>query len=75
MPKTYVTVDCEAGYGSEVRPVKIYWPDGKSWEVTRTMFICESPDGEYEGIRYTVVIGSAHRYLFKDGDRWYVMSP
>ncbi len=75
MPKTYVTVDCEAGYGAEVRPIKIYWPDGKSWDIRRTLIACESAAGEYEGIRYTVVIGSAQKYLYKDGDRWYVMSP
>lgn len=75
MPKVYVTVDFENGLGSAVRPKKIYWPDGKSWEITRVLFASDAPVGEYEGIRYTVVIGSAQKYLYKDGDRWYVMSP
>ena len=75
MSKTYVTVDYEVGPGSAFRPKKIYWPDGKSWEITRTLIACESAAGEFEGIRYTVVIGSAQKYLYKDGDGWYVMSP
>ena len=32
---------------------------------------CTSED-EYEGIRYTVLIGSAEKYLYRIGGKWYV---
>ena len=51
MPKTYVKVDYETINGSGIRPVKIYWPDGKSWDIIRTLIASESDLGEFEGIR------------------------
>ena len=29
-------------------------------------------DDEFEGVRYTVKIGRAVRYLYREGQRWYV---
>ena len=33
-----------------------------------------SPAGEYEGIRYTVLIGSAEKYIYRVKNSWYVMT-
>ena len=35
---------------------------------------CVSLDGEFEGIRYTVFIGSAEKYIYRAGHAWYVMA-
>lgn len=32
----------------------------------------QNNNNEYEGIRYTVIIGSAEKYIYQDGSRWYV---
>ena len=55
-----------------ISPVRVIWPDGRSWEITRTIHTTEPVDHEFEGIRYTVLIGSAEKYIYRLGSKWYV---
>lgn len=48
------------------------WPDGRTWNVDRVLHTCQSPDFSFEGIRYTVLICGKEKYLYRDGDSWYV---
>ena len=59
MDRMFVAVRCECYEDGTVLPIGITWPDGRFWEITRTLHVSEAVDGEYEGIRYTVLIGSA----------------
>ena len=34
--------------------------------------MAEPVGDEFEGIRYTVLIGSAEKYIYRTGNRWYV---
>lgn len=52
----------------------IFWPDGRKWKVDRVVYQSVSCDNEYEGIRYTVMIGSAEKYIYRAGHEWYVMA-
>ena len=74
MKKVYVQVDNERLENGEVVPRTISWQDGRIWNIDRVIHSCASPDGEYEGIRYTVIIGSAERYIYRAGHAWYVMA-
>ena len=74
MKKTYVEVSYETMANGAIRPVKVYWHDGRCWEVTRTLHMCASVNGEYEGIRYTILIGSAEKYIYRTDCQWYVVS-
>lgn len=74
MTKTYVQVDSEKLETGEILPRTITWVDGRIWEVDRVVHSCASPDGEYEGIRYTILIGSAEKYIYRAGRVWYVMA-
>ena len=74
MKKVYVQVDSERLDSGEILPVRIIWHDGRVWNIDRVIHSCASPDGEYEGIRYTVHIGSAEKYIFSAGHAWYVMA-
>ena len=58
----------------EIVPIRITWQDGRVWNIDRVIHSCASLDGEYEGIRYTVYIGSAERYIYRAGHAWYVMA-
>ena len=71
MEKVYVEVESRR-YGKGYKPLRIKWPDGRVWEIERTLYRCISSNNEYEGIRYTVIIGSAEKYIYQDGSRWYV---
>lgn len=71
MEKVYVEVESRR-YGKGYKPLRIKWPDGRVWEIERTLYRCIPSNNEYEGIRYTVIIGSAEKYIYQDGSRWYV---
>ncbi len=74
MEKVFVQVDSEKRENGDVIPRTITWVDGRAWNIDRVIHSCASLDGEYEGIRYTIFIGSAERYLYKAGHAWYVMA-
>ena len=72
MKTTFVNVECIHYEDGSISPVRVIWPDGRSWEITRTIHTTEPVDHEFEGIRYTVLIGSAERYIYRLGSKWYV---
>ena len=74
MNKVFVQVDSKRLESGEILPVTISWQDGRIWNIDRVIHSCASPDGEYEGIRYTVIIGSAEKYIYRAGHAWYVMA-
>ena len=55
-----------------VEPKTVIWNDGRRWQISRVLFSSMSPN-EYEGIRYTVIIGSAEKYIYRANHEWYVM--
>ena len=67
MNRMFVDVDCSCFSDGSVRPLRLTWPDGRSWEITRTLHISEPAEDEFEGIRYTVLIGSAERNIYRVG--------
>ena len=73
MEKVYVNVDYQVLGGGALKPVRIYWADGRAFDVRKTLHSCTSED-DFEGIRYTVLIGSAEKYLYRIDDQWYVES-
>lgn len=56
-------------------PRVIRWYDGREWKVDRILHTCRSPDGEFTGTRYTVLIGGTEKYLYRDNTTWYVLVP
>ena len=71
MKRIYVKVDYQVLVGGAIRPVRIHWYDGRTWEIKKTLHSCASVD-DFEGIRYTVLIGNAEKYLYRIDDKWYV---
>ena len=72
MKRTFIDVECLLLNDGTVIPQKLLWNDGRSWEITRVLHSCTSLDGEFEGIRYTVLIGNSEREIYLTGSRWYV---
>ena len=72
MDRIFVEVECKCYTDGSVRPSRIIWPDGRAWPITRTLHISEPAEDEFEGIRYTVLIGSAEKYIYRLGSTWYV---
>ena len=74
MKKVFVQVDSNRLENGEVVPQTISWADGRVWNIDRVIHSCGSLDGEYEGIRYTVIIGSEEKNIYRVGHSWYVMA-
>lgn len=72
MQKKYVSVNAEVDTDGVIRPLLIRWHDGRQWEVTKVLHTCTASHDEFEGVRYTVKIGRAVKYLYREGRRWYV---
>ena len=72
MDRIFVEVECKCYTDGSVRPSRITWPDGRAWSITRTLHISEPAEDEFEGIRYTVLIGSAVKNIYRIGSTWYV---
>ena len=74
MEKVFVKVRCSHLPDGTIRPESLEWEDGQAWEITRTIHVAAPADHEFEGIRYTVLIGSAEKYIYRTGNRWTYIS-
>ena len=74
MKKQIIQVECGLNASGAVVPKRVIWHDGRAWDIARVVHSCASYDGSFEGIRYTVLIGSAEKYLYRLGSQWYVDS-
>ena len=72
MSRIYVRVRCDQQSDGTVSPKELIWPDGRSWEIRKTLHIAAPVEDEFEGIRYTVLIGRAEKYIYRTGTKWYV---
>ena len=72
MEKRFVNVRCDHYPDGTIRPRQIIWDDGRTWDIKRTIHVAEPVENEFEGIRYTVLIGSAEKYIYRIGAQWYV---
>jgi hypothetical protein len=72
--RVYVTVDCRQFKSGEIKPLRIHWHDGRVWEIKRLLHSAYPVDDEFKGVRYTVLIGDAEKYLYRYNDQWYVMA-
>ena len=74
MKKELITVEADRQPDGLLLPKAVLWKDGRRFEISRVLFYSASPTGEYEGIRYTVMIGSAEKYIYRVNHKWYVMA-
>ena len=74
MNKTFVKVDCRKSRDGTDKPSVIYWPDGRSWRIKRVLHQTVMEDNS-EGIRYTILIGSAEKYIYRNNEGWFVVPP
>ena len=72
--KVYVDMEVEFTQDGALIPKRLRWKDGRVWVIDQLLHVCEVHDKENRGIRYTVKIGSAERYIYEHHGRWYVLS-
>ena len=72
MEKVYVSIESITYADGYIVPLKIFWNDGRTWDIKRVIHMAESVNDEFEGIRYTILIGSAVKNIYRLGSSWYV---
>lgn len=51
MEKVFVKVDYQVLTGGAIRPTRIHWHDGRTWNIDKTLHSCTS-EHDFKGIRY-----------------------
>ncbi len=74
MGKVSVKVETEINTDGKLVPKAVIWNDGRKFRVSRVLYQSKSPTREYDGIRYTVIIGNSERYIYKVNKDWYVIA-
>ena len=74
MNKIPVDVEVEVRRDGEQIPKAVIWSVGRRFAISRVVYLGMSSSNEYEGIRYTVIIGSAEKYIYRVNHTWYVMA-
>lgn len=72
MHKHYVHIETHVDTDGVITPTCIRWDDGRVLAIDKVLHTCAATHNEFEGIRYTVKINRAEKYLFREGQRWYV---
>lgn len=54
MEKVFVNVDYQVLSGGAIKPVRIYWHDGRTFDIRKTLHSCTS-EGELEELGETIV--------------------
>ena len=72
--RVYVNVQANHLRNGNVVPKIVQLKDGREWKIQKVLYSCESTDEETEGIRYTVLIAGAEKYIYELNGRWYVIS-
>ena len=72
--RTYVRVLVDVDETVGVRPMRIYWEDGRSFPVDRLLDVrrAAATRAGGQGMRYTCRILGRETYLFEDEGRWFV---
>lgn len=72
--KRYVEVEAEFGVDGIVMPRAVVWGDGRRFPVRAVLSVrrCSSLKVPGTGVRYDVLVGHAHTFLFHEDPRWFV---
>ena len=74
MKRVYVNVECSILPNGSELPSAVFWPVGKrKWAIDRVLHVKKQDRIGYEGFRYTVVIGGAEKYIYRNNTGWYVV--
>ena len=66
MEKVFVKVDYQVLAGGAIRPTRIHWHDGRTWNIDKTLHSCTS-EHDFKGIRYTVLRKNIYTELMISG--------
>ena len=72
--RAYVKVVVEFSPEGAVKPLRVEWEDGRTFDVDRLLDVrrAAATKAGGQGMRYTVRICGHETYLFEDEGRWFV---
>ena len=72
--KVAVAVNCSVDRDGLTVPLLICWKDGRQFPIERVLHVCMEEDEEGERIQYAVTVCGKQKYLYRCGQRWYVLT-
>ena len=74
MSKTFVKVIAEHDENGVIKPLNIFWTDGRKFEIDRISDVRQAPSlkGGGLGSRHTCHVMGKQFYLFCDEGQWFV---
>ena len=75
--KKFVAVTAHYDVLGRITPVLLWWEDGRRFEIDRVSDVrrAASLKAGGQGMRYTCRILGKERYLYLDGQQWFVEAP
>lgn len=72
--KKFVTIIAEHDSNGKIKPLKILWPDGRTFTIDRVLDIrpAASLKAGGCGVRYTCKVHGKEVYLFCDEGKWFI---
>ena len=72
--KVYVTMIVKIKLDGKIRPMRMVWEDGATYEIDRILHITPAASLKVGGcgIRYTVMIEGKQRDLYEEDGKWFV---
>ena len=72
--RAYVRVLVDVDEVGRMRPIKIFWEDGRDFAVERLLDVrwAASAKAGGQGMRYTCRVKGREVFLFEDNGRWFV---
>lgn len=72
----YISVTVEFSPEGLSRPLSLIWTDGRKYEIDKLVRV-ERRAASWGGgaLRYEVMLGGQTRFLYRQGDRWFVEIP
>ena len=72
--KAYVSVNLDVDEEGAFHPRFIRWSNGMISPIDQILYKCRASSKKVSGggIRYTILIRGQERFLFQDGNKWFV---
>ena len=72
--RAYVRVLLDVDEAGRDHPMRIFWGDGRSFDVDRLLEVNRAPASMTggQGLRYTCRVRGRQIFLYEDGGRWFV---
>lgn len=70
----YVDVNSDRDEIGNLKPIGVKWSDGREFNIERVIHVCSEGGNDSNTVMYTVLIAGKQKHLYRECNRWYVMT-